>query len=171
MPPDLDDLDEEDQVREVYAWAGLALYMAQVVEHGLVNLLLMARLSDPGLPVEFASTDEFFTHHFRQVMGRLANAVRMHVDVPGELDQRLAEALRLRNFVVHGFFRERLELFVSQEGRRLMLAELSMTVHELRRLDAELEELVIKLGIPHGVSRARLAEKVAEMQQKAQPPS
>jgi hypothetical protein len=31
-PPDLRDLDESDQYREVYAWTGLALYYAQVFE-------------------------------------------------------------------------------------------------------------------------------------------
>ena len=100
VPPDLNDLDENDQIREVYAWAGLALYMAQVVEHGLVNLLLMARLSDPGLPVEFRSADEFFAHHFRQVMGRLVNAIRKSVDVPADIDQRRSD---LQPLAAQGF--------------------------------------------------------------------
>jgi hypothetical protein len=117
----------------------------------------------------FASADDFFAHHFRQVMGRLVRAVRMHVDVPTDLDLRLTEALRLRNFVVHDFFRERAELFVDQEGRRLILAELSMTVRELRRLDDKLEELLIALGAPHGLSRERTAEKLDELTRPARP--
>ncbi|MCU1428671.1 MAG: hypothetical protein JWL83_2671 [Actinomycetia bacterium] len=168
-PPNLDELSEDEQVREVYAWAGLALYYAQVVEHGLVNLVFFARLTDPTLPEEFKSADEFFEAQFRRVMGQTVRAVRKHVDVDDSLDSRLAEALRLRNFIAHEFFRERIELFMYQEGRRLMLAELGQTVRHLKDLDEELETLVVALGAPYGVSAARIAEMMNHMPASARP--
>lgn len=163
-PPDLDELDVDEQHREVYAWAGLALYMAQVVEHGLVNVLFLARLSDPKLPLDYATADDFFEVHFRQVMGRLVTAIRTHVGAPADLDSMLDSALRLRNFIVHQFFRERIELFCHQEGRQLMLDELVDAVRQLRALDRRLDDLVLHLGAPYGITADRIAEEVDGIQ-------
>jgi hypothetical protein len=36
-------MDQGDQIRDTYAHFGLAMYMAQVLEHGLVNAMVIAR--------------------------------------------------------------------------------------------------------------------------------
>lgn len=39
----VDELDEESaEIRDLYAEAGVALYLAQVLEHGIVNILVLA---------------------------------------------------------------------------------------------------------------------------------
>jgi len=37
---------ENDQVRDTYAYYGLAMYMAHVFEHEVVNLLVLARIAE-----------------------------------------------------------------------------------------------------------------------------
>jgi hypothetical protein len=78
-------------------------------------------------------------------------------------------ALRLRNFVVHGYFRERIELFGTQEGRQVMLSELADAVRQLRALDVELDDLVVTLGEPYGVTRERITEMLSQLRAGAQP--
>jgi hypothetical protein len=62
--PDLSGIDLSDQCREVYAWAGLALYLAQVFEHRVVNLMYVVQRADGGLQAEFGNDDEFYDQHF-----------------------------------------------------------------------------------------------------------
>jgi hypothetical protein len=168
-PPNLSALSENDQIQEVYAAAGLALYMAQVVEYGLINLLLVSRLADPSLQTEFRSADEFFEAHFRQVMGRLVKAVQLHVDTSADLDARLDDVLRLRNFIAHGFFRDRAELFMHEEGRRLMLDELAASIYRFEAVDAELRDLLLSIGAHFGMSREKLEATLEAMIAAARP--
>jgi hypothetical protein len=143
--------------------------MGQVVEHGLVNVLFMAGLSDPGFVHEYGTADRFFDEHFRHVMGRLIGAMRERVETPARLEPMFVAALRLRNFVVHGYFRERIELFGTQEGRQVMLSELADAVRQLRALDVELDDLVVTLGEPYGVTRERISEMLSQLRAGAQP--
>src|SRR5664280_2288143 len=58
-PPHLTEFDEEEQDREVYAWAGLALYWAQVFEQGLIHALYACQVVDGTLAQNFSSADDF----------------------------------------------------------------------------------------------------------------
>lgn len=163
-PPDLNDLSEDEQVREVYAWAGLALYQAQVVEYAIINVRVIARQVDPEQWMDPGSVDQFVESGFRQMMGRLAQALQQDVDLPQDLVDRLTEALRLRNFLVHSFFRERVELFCTQHGRKLMLDELAKIAESLSAADDELEQLLVQVGAPAGLTLEEIAAKAAELQ-------
>jgi hypothetical protein len=65
--------DDNDHTREVCANFGLTICCAQVLEHGVVNLILAKIFPDP------AATREMFApvmeQHFAQVLGRLDSAV------------------------------------------------------------------------------------------------
>ena len=123
-PPDLATMDEDDQHREVYAWAGLALYEAQVFEQGVTNVLFAARLVDRSIVDEFATADEFYARQESKPLGPVLQALRRHLPLDQSIDARCGEAHRLRNFLVHRFFAERIELFATVDGRQTLLAEL-----------------------------------------------
>ena len=119
-----------EHVKTVYAQFGLALYLAQVLEHGLANALMFAELLPrrAGKPVPRkdweAEFDEFMDQQFEQTLGRLVRGLRSATSVPADLEGLLTDALNTRNFLTHHFFRERAELFMSSDGREKMIQEL-----------------------------------------------
>src|SRR5947209_1245642 len=112
--------------REVYAHFGLAVYQAQVLEHGVVNLLTLAKIfPDP------AATREMFApvmeQHFAQVFGRLAKEVAPYLGKDTELLTDLKDAVSVRNHLVHRYWREKIGLTLTARGKNRMIAELRET--------------------------------------------
>ncbi len=168
-PPGLDELDEGDRTKEVFAWAGLALYNAQVLEHGMVNLLFAAGLPQSSYPVQGSDVD-FHDVHFRLVVGELVKKIRATVDVSDDLDARLDDARLTRNRLVHHFFRERAELFMTVEGKRIMLQELHQMFNIFFDLDKELQRIMFELGSRHGLTEATVEQVYEKMRQDLEEP-
>lgn len=63
------DLDEE-QVKDVYAHYGLAMYLAQCLEHGIVNALVILRLPEKEKHTRH-DIDEFMEGRFQKTLGTL----------------------------------------------------------------------------------------------------
>ncbi|MBP8180422.1 MAG: hypothetical protein KAZ88_05470 [Acidimicrobiia bacterium] len=161
--PDLAMLSENDQIREVYAWAGRALYYAQVLEYGLVNLMHVVFGTGGNLADEFSTVDEFLEVYFRKTLGRLANEVRQLDVLDRATEDQLDEALRRRNFLAHSFFKDRAELFVRQEGCRLMLIELRDATELFISADFAVTEALYAMGAPVGLTREAAEESACKL--------
>jgi hypothetical protein len=159
--PDLDELNEDEQCKETYAWAGLALYFAQVFEQGMIHTVYVAQIVNGTMLDEFATADEFHAKVDRQTAGTILRRVRQHVPMTPGLEELCDDALRLRNFLAHSFFSERSELPFSQEGRKLMLEELRSMITTFRRADKELEVLMIAMHEQLGLKRSTV-ERIFE---------
>lgn len=152
-PPDLADLDEDDQCREVYAWAGLAMYFAQVFEQSVIHTTYAARVVDGTLVQEFSSADDYYEMTASKPLGPLLARLRNHVELPADIDAHCSDAHRLRNFLIHHFFSDRIELFGHQDGRQLMLGELHGSIQAFAQADKELEQVMFRLGERFGLTR------------------
>jgi hypothetical protein len=168
------DRDEDDQVKEVYARFGLAVYFAQVLEHGLVNALVildlipsrrhLARSADEwGVEV-----DAFMDRHFQATMGRMMGSLRAVTQVGEDLEQLLHEALSKRNWLVHDFFRERATEFMSATGREQMLSEVDRCRHLFQSADKRLEATVAPLRKKAGITDELLAREYQRIQREAE---
>jgi hypothetical protein len=153
---------QDEHVKTVYAHFGLAMYLAQVLEHGLANALICAELLPrrAGKPVPRkqweAEFDTFMDQQFQQTLGRLIRALKSATSVPPDLEGLLTAALEKRNFLAHHYFRERAEAFMSREGRDNMIEELE-GVHKLfDDADAKLTEIAKPLRERYGVTDERL---------------
>src|SRR5688572_27846814 len=89
--PTMNEPDEGEHVKEVYARFGLAIYRAQVLEHALVNALTILNLI-PSRRHLARSRDEwsgevdaFMDRSFEGTMGRLLNSLRSVAHVDPEL--------------------------------------------------------------------------------------
>lgn len=121
---------EDEHHKEVYAYFGLAIFRAQLLEHGIVNALVVCDL----LPNRrhraksreewSAQVDQFMDGQFRNTAGTLMKALRKAITASDELEQSLSRSLELRNFLVHHFFRERIASWYTEQGRTDMIAEL-----------------------------------------------
>lgn len=157
-----------DQVKTVYAHFGLAMYLAQVLEHGLVNTLMFLDLlpSRAGKPVPRkqweAEFDSFMQRHFETTLGRMIRALQDVAPVPPQLEAVLTEALKKRNFLAHHYFRERAEQFMSYEGREEMISELKHAQTLFEAADAKLTEVCKPVREEYGFTDERLSEFFAE---------
>lgn len=168
------DDDAVKQVREVYARFGLAVYCAQVLEHGIVNALVILELI-PSRRHLARSADEwgtefdaFMDRHFQATMGRMMRDLRAVARVDDGLEQLLSEALRKRNWLVHHFFRERATEFMSSTGRKKMLSEVDRCRDLFYSADKCLEATVAPLRLKAGLTDELLAREYERMKRKAE---
>jgi hypothetical protein len=144
-------LDRENaHVRDVYAHYGLAMYLAQCLEHGLVLALVYAKLLPTEVPsvrssgrafsvTEFEKRFELFTdEQFSETMGVLIKRLGKASALSSELETQLVQAKHRRNDLAHNYFRDRDEALVSFVGRNGMIAELK----EAQQLFMSLEDQV-----------------------------
>lgn len=151
-----------EHVKTVYAQFGLALYLAQVLEHGLANALMFAELLPrrAGKPVPRkeweAEFDAFMDRQFEQTLGRLIRGLRSVTSVPTDLEGLLTDALNTRNFLTHHFFRERAEHFMSRDGREKMIQELERAQKLFDAADERLTDVAKPLREKYGLSDEKL---------------
>jgi hypothetical protein len=155
-----DELDpEDDHTREVYAHAGLALYMAQVLEHGLANVIVLRRVG--GTQFRKAQDyDDLLDDLLSRTMGDQLGRALAEVDFTEDQIERLREALRLRNFLAHDFFRERIADFGTVAGRNRLIAELDEMRDNFVIIDGEVQEISYGLWAKHGVTREEIELQV-----------
>lgn len=119
---DIQPLDEGDQIREMYARYGLAMYSAQVMEAGIRQALVMAKLSsnDSATRIDY---DNLMSNASTNVLGRLIAALKPFLEGDESLVSDLALALRIRNQLAHHFFWDHSVDAISTPGRNRMIAE------------------------------------------------
>jgi hypothetical protein len=94
----MSDHDHGEHVKEVYARFGVAVYCAQVLEHGLVNALVILDLIPSRRNLARsrdewgAEVDTFMDRHFEETMGRMMKNLRDVTPVDTELENLLRDA-------------------------------------------------------------------------------
>jgi len=165
--PDLSEMDESDQNREVYAWVGLALYYAQVLEEGVLGLIFAVRATDGTLRRDFETADDFFDAHASKTLGQMLNDMRQRVDLPAGIEDDTRAALAKRNFLVHHFFKDRIELVFTVAGRRQVIQELHEAVELFVLADEQLTALMFTHGQHIGLTPEAVEREFAEWRQRA----
>ena len=169
-----EDLDvESSQIKDVYAQYGLAMYLAQCLEHGIVLGLIYAKLlpDELGMPRTAGPDsirafekrfDVFMDEHFEMTMGALFSRLQKTATLPSTFDVEFTKARKLRNFLAHSYFRERAEDFISKAGRTAMLAELEEAQKLFARIDDELTAAARSLARAAGLELTKQEHRVAE---------
>jgi len=145
---------ESQQIREVYARFGLAMYQAQCLERQLA--ILLATAYGPG-PHKLTKCDyeRLLGSLFKKTLGNLIQKLQESVTLPNDFELMLREALGKRNWLAHRYFWERAGHFMTEKGRMLMINELQVIAEELDQLDQVLTQTscdwMKKAGIPEEV--------------------
>ena len=145
-------MDEDEHTKETYAHFGLAVYLAQVLEHGLVNALVILKLPERNRLTR-TDIDAFMDKRFENTLGRLISDLRQVTSVPEELDTFLSRALRKRNWLCHHYFRVRAVELMTAAGRDAMIAELKEAQELFMQADTLLSETVQPLAARYGITK------------------
>ena len=157
-------------VKEVYAHFGLAHYLAQVLEHGIVNTFVYLELIPSKLKSKEVKSsaewttkfDEFMDRKFEATLGRLIRGLREHATITQEVEDTLSAALLRRNWLAHGYFRDRANSFLTAEGRNAMISELQESQKLFEDADQMLEAVTKPTRLKYGFTDERLAAAVGE---------
>jgi hypothetical protein len=160
-----DNLDEENwDIRETFAFYGRAAYMASVLEVGLAHVLMYSQYMKQ-VHDEFVTTkgkgfdrkaheaafDKFMDEQFAQTMGNLIKRLRTFDGFDDDLKASIIEAKKRRDFLTHGFWRDRSVEFATAGGRAKMrdelMADAEMFGQVDRAVDAAAKSLRESLGI------------------------
>lgn len=158
-----DDLDDSSyQRRETFAMYGMAVYHAQTLEHGMVNVLSWGEAVESGRPTRElieANTVE----NFERTMGRLLKRLRPLIAEDSHLTEQLQQALDTRNYLAHGFFRHHAENVMTVPGRELMMAELYEVTDLFEATDAALQPVMDTYLATLGITQEQVQEVLQEM--------
>jgi hypothetical protein len=160
-------MDRDALVRDTYAHYGLAMYQAQVLEHGVVNAMVYARLAERHR-VTRDEIDAFMGLEFEKTLGALLRNLKTYVTVPDSLATSLPEALRLRNFLAHDYFRERAAAFMTEAGCLAMIEELQVWQEQFRGASRALTELMKPIGERFGITSEAIAGEAERMVAEAE---
>lgn len=155
--PDLDD------PKEIYAFAGLALYQANIVEASLINLGVVLRLEQVHA-ITRQLFDAIFQNLEAKTLGQLLKATRSLTNVPSEVDSVLSKTLEERNFLIHKFFREYAGDIINDKGQVLMIERLRAMIGLFQQADSLVTPIYLSLWEKYGVNESFIQRKLAEME-------
>jgi hypothetical protein len=138
--------------REVYARFGLAVYASQVLEHGIVNLVVWSGVRD-GSYRAYEETETANAELFRQTLGSVKKILLSRRPDVGHLDELLLRAVRLRNFLAHQYFRQRAAAFLTEAGKHQMIEELEKATAFFEDVDAKIDPLTMQIIEAIGVGK------------------
>ncbi len=156
-------MDAEEQTKEVYAQFGLAVYLVQVLEHAIVEAMVYLDLIPskarkvPDAAAWAKTFDEFMEGHFKQTLGRLIQTLAALTTISPDLNELLTESLRRRNWLMHSYFRERAEKFMTELGRDSMLSELQEIQGLFDRTEKALDRAMAPIRQRYGFTDDRLS--------------
>lgn len=154
--PDLDD------PKEIYAFVGLALYNANLVEASLINLAAVLQLGRVQA-ITRELFDEIFENLETKTLGKLLKATRSLTTIPPEIDLVLSRTLNERNYLAHHFFREHAGDITHDAGYALMIERLRSMIQLFKEADDLVTPIYLSLWKKYGVDDSFIEQELAEM--------
>lgn len=159
-------IDEEEQVKESYAYFGLAVYFAQVIEHGLVNLVLLAKKLR-GEVATRADVDAVDEREFSKTLGKILHDRKAILTFDPQLEADLRKALRIRNDLCHQYFRRNAAALCTVKGRAAAIEQLKQIRDFLMDVDVRLDGLQEKFLADFGLTREHIEAEHRRMVEEA----
>lgn len=158
---------ESEQIKEIYARYGLAMYFAQCLERGIA--ITLATVYGPGPSrITKHELDALLESHFEATLGKLLTRLRQHVAVSDTLDAKLRTALDRRNWLAHHYFWERSGHFMTENGRSKMLAELDEAKELFSAIDSEFETITTSWCEAHGITQEMVDRWLKEITKESE---
>lgn len=162
-------MNKDELAKEVFAHYGLAMYLSQVLEHGIVNALILIDFVPSNMhkyrhrSIWDKHFDEFFTQHFKTTLGKMLNNLKKHITIEKDFEEILNKALEVRNYLAHHYFRDRSEIFLTESGCNQMIEELQKFQQNLRDADEFLESKTRHYRIALGITDEKIKVYMQQM--------
>jgi hypothetical protein len=160
---------ESEQCKDVYAHFGLALYLAQCLEQGMIHLIVFLDLFPKAVALYTTKEnwednyDKFFEGENKRTMGQLLGRLQK-IGIPcDKLNIKLKEALTKRNWLAHSYFSERSIEFMSEAGRSKMISELELAQQLFSEIDTDVSSIFYEIADKHGLTEEVLSKMMEEM--------
>ncbi len=137
--------------KEIYAFFGLASYSAQVIEAGVINLAVVLRVPEVNV-ITRDQFDELYNSLGKRTFGQLLKIAKPLIELSDTEERILDEALELRNMLIHRYFSERAEEFMSRAGQNDMKVELQSIIGKFTEADNIIERIYLPLWKKYGVT-------------------
>lgn len=154
--------DVSEQVKEVYAYFGLAMYKAQCLERQLA-MALATRYGPGATNMTEAEFDDLLESFFSKTMGRLVREIGEMAKLSEREKERLQEALDKRNWLAHRYFWERATAFMSEPGRVAMIQELQEAVDSFDALDQLFTARTMEWAEPMGITEQMVEREMERL--------
>lgn len=161
--PSIPDPDYDDP-KELYAFYGLSAYSAQLLEQGIINLLVGLKILDIQTPTH-GDVINLFDGSNTKTMGNLLNTVRRITPFSDDLDEKIKEALKKRNYLIHHFFVEHDQDLLTDDGRRKMINELIDIIALLKEVDQQVDDLWLGIWSKYGWTEDRIEKELLSIKQ------
>jgi hypothetical protein len=158
---------EAEQVKEVYARFGWAVYEAQRIERDIA-VLLATRYGPNIHEIPVDTFKEMVDGLFEQTFGGLLKSLEESVRMPKEVQSRLRDALNKRNWLIHNYFWDRVGHFLTDRGRQQMIAELEALAYQFAKLDSRLQQIMRNWARANGITDEMLEAEIAELARRAE---
>jgi hypothetical protein len=153
---------EEMEIKEVCALFGRTVYFIQCFERQLGITLSSACLQEPDT-VTRDQYDAFLSQNFKKPLGQLFHKMKEDVHISPEVKEEIEAALKLRNFLIHNYFWERMMHFRTSAGRETMLQELYNACSSFQEIDSKIKAITKEWGRKRGVTEQDYTEELEKL--------
>lgn len=143
--------DDANEIKEISALFGRVVFFIQTFERQLGITLASAFLSDPDARTK-EQYDTLLSRNFKMTLGQLFHKLKDDPLISNEIKQELEAALKLRNFLIHNYFWERMKEFNTSAGRQTMLEELYQACLIFQEIDSKLTAITMEWAMKRGVT-------------------
>jgi uncharacterized protein YutE (UPF0331/DUF86 family) len=150
------------EYKEVYAVFGLTSYLVQCFERQLAITLSTVCLADPDT-VTREQYDMLLSKNFTKTLGQLFHMMKEEVSIADAVKEEIEAALKLRNFLIHNYFWERMVQLNTSVGRQAMLEELYHACTVFQEVDSKVEAITKAWGEKRGVTEHDYAEELEKL--------
>ena len=133
------DTPDGDLVKEVYAHFGLCMYLSQVFETGLINILTALETATSNTPSR-QTFDALYAKHESLTFGNLMKALSVHGVLPNDLMEEVRHLKAERDHLAHRFFRDHDLDFMTVGGCYLMIERLEVRRDRFTALDQRVSQ-------------------------------
>jgi hypothetical protein len=161
--------EESDQTRDVYAHFGLAVYLAQCLEQSIFLHLMFVDHFPQAIGKHksrgewITAFDSFESRELSQTLGKLVRRLKEAGQPTDTIRNLLEDALRKRNWLVHGYFADRATRFLNEPGRSSMIEELQAAQAVFRNAAREIDEVTRPIARKYGLTDEVWKEMMDQM--------
>jgi hypothetical protein len=147
--------DEAELLMAVYARFGLAMHSCAMIEWDVLALLTALHMRD-GRAIDLGEVSEVLEGAWKDAVDRLVDAVTDDVGAPAGLRRDLQESFEIRRRLATGWFRQRAQEMLSEEGRVGVLKDLNVAFATLQRVHERTGALLKAVAEKHALPMAQV---------------